>query len=255
MCRHAAAVGPSIRLTELVFDLPHGLEHQSYAAKELLTGSVCADGFGVAWYDADTRAEPGRYASAMPVWSDKNLRSFGPIVHSNLVMAAVRNATVAGSNIEANCAPFVSGKYAFSHNGFLQDLPRWTAWLKDQIDPQIHIHGDTDSAWLFAMILTRVQSDDLPTAVQSVVKDVLAHGASENLEAHLNLLVADGQRLVATRAGTGAQNSLYHLADGEEFPGCHVVASEPLYEDAWTTVQESTIVILQAGAPPVRLNV
>lgn len=263
MCRHAAYLGPGIAASELLCDLDHSLTHQSYQARELLTGVVCADGYGFGWFDPD-RSEAARYAYPGPIWSDPNLASTAPSIRSTLLMAAVRNATVAGSNTHANCAPFQDGPYLFSLNGFLTDYP--TAW-NEAIDSWLpkkrgnRLKGNTDAEHLFQILLARLEESeggpaDLPNAVQGLVRDVLAYAASNGLEAHLNLLVSDGKRLVATRAGTSpTQNSLYLLQDGDEFPGAHLVASEPLYDDPlWEPVNPDTVLVLQQDAPPVRLR-
>lgn len=263
MCRHAAYLGPGIAATELLRDLDHSLYHQAYRARELLTGVVCADGYGYGWYDAD-HAEPGRYTYPGPVWSDPNLESTAPYVHSHFLVAAVRNATVAGQNTHANCAPFRDGRHLWSLNGFLEQFPgRWREPLADWLPAgrRERVRGTTDGEHLFQMLLARLDEAggdpaDLPTAVQGLVRDVVRHAASEGVTAHVDLLVGDGERLVATRAGSSpTQNSLYLLQDGDEFPGAHVVASEPLYDDPmWTPVETDTVLTLQRDAPPVRLR-
>ncbi len=261
MCRHAAYVGPAVSISTLTHASSHDLVHQSYEARELLTGVVCADGFGVTWYEPSTRPEPARYASAMPIWSDRNLSSFGPLVQSECIMAAVRNATVAGTSSEENCAPFTSGRYAFSLNGFLEDFESsWQPWVIERIAPerQSLVRGKTDGEFLFQAVLTRVdEGDDLATATQSILREAADHAAAIGKEAQLNILLTDGGRVIATRCGTaGRSNSLYVLADGDDLPGSVVVASEPLMDDSgWKAVDDGSVVVLQAGAPAVRLTV
>lgn len=277
MCRHVAAVGPGVRLTELLWDLPHGLLQQATGARELLSGTVCADGFGVGWYDLDSRPEPARYANPAPIWSDANLPSFGPVVRSRLVVGAVRNATVPGQNTVANCAPFASGRHLFSLNGHLEGFDaRWKdGALREWTSParRALVRGTTDAEHLFQAFLSLLDAHAeregareatgpragaaLANAVQELCRNVLAHAREARLAAQLNLLVADGHRVVATRAGASpTQNSLYLLQDGEEFPGSVVVASEPLYDDpSWEAVPPDTLLVLEPGAPPVRLKV
>ncbi len=265
MCRHAAYAGPGVGVHELVFGLPHDLEHQAYQARELLTGSVCADGYGVAWY-GEGRAAPARFVDPHPVWSDVNLRSFGPAVRSGMVLAWIRNATVAGGNHPANTQPFTdeASGMAFAHNGLLEGFKDgWLDWFLDDELPAERrkcIKGDTDSEHIFQALLgrrEREQGEPLAATVQGLVKDLVQQGRALERQVQLNLLVADGQHLVATRCGdTERQNSLYLLVDGDEFPDGLVVASEPLYDDpAWEPVEPNTVVSLQVGAPPVRLTV
>ncbi len=264
MCRHAAYLGPPIHATGLLRDLEHSLHHQSYRARELLTGSVCADGYGVGWYDDGARDGAARYTYPGPVWSDPNLDQALPYVQSGLLVAAVRNATVAGSNTHANCAPFADGNHLLSLNGFLDDFPAaWRAPMRDWLpdERRERVHGDTDGEHLFQALLARLDElggdpADLATATQGLVRDVLRHAESEGVDAHLNLLVSDGKQVVATRAGSKpTQNSLYLLQDGDEFPGATVLASEPLYDDPlWVPVEPDTVLTVQEGAPPVRLR-
>lgn len=250
MCRHVAYIGPGISLTELTHELPHSLQVQSYAARELLTGVVCADGFGVAWYND---GEPGRYASGMPIWSDENLPSFGKITRSPIVMAAVRNGSEAGTNHPRNSAPFVRGKMTFSHNGFIRELPRWESWFHEQLD--VRPLGQTDSEWMLLLVESFLD-EGLAVAVQRAARLILAKASDLDVSCQLNWLISDGEVAIATRTGLGAQNSLYLLNDGSEFPDAFVVASEPLYDDPlWEKIGENALLVLQAGAPPVRLTI
>lgn len=259
MCRHAGYIGPRASIAPVVTDLPHSLLHQSYAAKELLPGvTVNADGFGVAWYDLDVRAEPARYARGTPIWSDAELPDLGRMLHAPAFLAAVRSATVAGQNTDANAAPFTSGRWSWSLNGYLAQFETWRPhfeahWLDEA--RRRRIQGSTDGEWLFQAFLTRLDAGEEPThALRGLLDDVRAFGREHGLPTQLNLLACDGDRIYATRAGTeAASNSLHHLADGDDFPGGHVVASEPVGPGDWQPVAHDTLLVLSAGAPPVRL--
>lgn len=262
MCRHAAYIGPGIALGEILADLDHCLLQQSYQPRELLTGVVCADGYGVTWYTPDAGPDAARYAYPGPIWSDSNLQSMAPFVRSPIVVAAVRNATIAGSNTVANCAPFRHGRLSLSHNGYLEDFA--ASWQRDLVDglsseARGAIHGDTDSQHIFALLIDALaeHKDNLPAATQSVCRDLLERATQLGKVAQLNLLLSDGQHVIATRSGSKpTQNSLYVLQDGEEFPDAVVLASEPLYDDpAWEPVRTDTLIAAQAGAPLVRMKV
>lgn len=263
MCRHAAYVGPGIALTELMRDLPHSLHHQSYQPRELLTGVVCADGYGVGWYDPDTRPEPARYVNALPIWSDPNLPGFGPLVRSGLVLGAIRNATVEGTTDTVNCAPFADGRWLWSLNGFLGDFDTtWRESVLERIAPgrRSKVRGVTDAEFLFQAFLTRLEQEpdaEAPTVLQALCRELRGEADQNGTVAYLSLLASDGQAVYATRCSNQPeQNSLYHLQDGDEFPGAHVVASEPLYDDpGWQPVDEDTLLMLQEGAPPVRMRI
>lgn len=265
MCRHAAYVGPPVAGTALLRDLPHCLKVQSYAARELLTGVVCADGYGAGWYDEDAGTDAARYACADPIWSDTNLDTTLPHIRSGTWIAAVRNATVAGQNTLANCAPFAHGRHLWSLNGFLDGFVEH--WRDEVITPWITperrqaMHGDTDAEYLFAAWLSFIDQHGTDPAaplqaLQHLVRRVTEEAERIGAAAHLNILASDGRHVYATRAGsTPTQNSLYLLHDGDEFPDGWVVASEPLYDDPlWEPVAPDTVLALTADAPPVRLH-
>ncbi len=263
MCRHAAYLGPGVTADELVTAHPHSLLHQSYQARELLSGVVCADGHGFGWLDPD-RSVAGRYASAAPVWSDPNLATMAPSIRSRLIIAAVRNATVATANAPEDAAPFQHGLYLWSLNGALQDYDgHWRDIVQDWIAPDKRavVKGRTDGEALFAAWLSRIDESNGASAglqaLQSLLRDVVAEADRSGLEAQLNILATDGTHLYATRAGSRpTQNSLYTLHDGDDFPDAWVVASEPLYDDArWEPVATDSVIAFAADAPPVRLTV
>ena len=58
MCRHLAYVGPPVTLEKLIIKPEHSLLQQAFAPRHQTHGTINADGFGVGWYDRDTRAEP-----------------------------------------------------------------------------------------------------------------------------------------------------------------------------------------------------
>jgi glutamine amidotransferase len=261
MCRHAAYVGPGIAAAELLSDLDHSLLHQSYQARELLTGTVCADGYGFGWHDADGIA--GRYGFGGPIWSDRNLTTMANKVRGRIIIGAVRNATVARGNTAADAAPFHSGDYLWSLNGFVTDFEtHWRDGLfAEIINParRAEIHGQTDGEYMFAAWLSLIdasESDRAPlSALQTLVRRILNEAEASGKPAFLNILASDSEHVYATRAAsTPGQNSLYTLFDGDEFPDAWVVASEPLYDDPmWEPLAPDSIIVLSPEAPPIRL--
>lgn len=262
MCRHAAYIGPTSAVAPVVTELDHSLLVQSYRPRELLGDqTVNADGFGVAWYDPEVQPEPARYANPFPIWSDAGTPSMGRLIRSPTFLAAVRNATEAGSNAAVNCAPFVDGVWSWSLNGYLRGFAeQWRSMmLAEWISPKraTRIHGTTDAEFLFQAFLTRMdEGADAAQAVKSLCRDVQAFASEHGWNTQMNLLVSDGNHVWATRDGNQEKcNSLYHLFDGEEFPGAHLVASEPLMDDPeWTPVEPGTLLVLSGDAPPVRLS-
>ena len=80
-------------LSSLVLDPQHSLLVQSYAPKEMMSGVVNADGFGVGWYAPEVDGEPAVYRSNAPIWADRSFASIAPRVRSSTIFAAVRSAT------------------------------------------------------------------------------------------------------------------------------------------------------------------
>jgi glutamine amidotransferase len=257
MCRHLGYVGPPITLAEAVRDLDHSLLKQSYQARELLTGSVCADGYGIGWYAPENTPAAGRYAFPGPIWSDGNLDTMGEAVRSSTIVAAVRNATIAGQNNEPNCAPFANGRHLFSLNGYFQDFD--TGWRETM--PAGASRGNTDGEWLFMAILAALDDNVAPAALATTVQEtcrlLLARGQELQRTVQINLIISDGGQVIATRAGSGSpQNSLYVLQDGEEFPDGTLLASEPTYDDPlWQKIDENSLIVARAGAPLVRMKI
>ena len=76
MCRIAGFIGTDpLPLRTLICDPPHGLSHQSWAAQEMVSATVNADGWGAAWFD--DAGKPAGYRQILPIWADANLDSLG----------------------------------------------------------------------------------------------------------------------------------------------------------------------------------
>src|ERR671921_511191 len=118
MCRMVAYLGKMERpLSSLVLDPQHSLLVQSYAPKEMMSGVVNADGFGVGWYAPWSGEEPAVYRSRAPLWADRSFAGMAGKVRSSTVFAAVRSATPGLPAEESGVPPFASGRFAFMHNG------------------------------------------------------------------------------------------------------------------------------------------
>jgi glutamine amidotransferase len=76
-CSLLAYLGPPLRLGSLLGGQEHSLVVQSYRPREMISGTVDADGFGVGWYIPEVDPTPVRYASTAPIWADANLESLG----------------------------------------------------------------------------------------------------------------------------------------------------------------------------------
>ena len=239
MCRILAYTGAPARLADLVFGGDHSLYEQSWKPRELLSGSVNADGYGVAWY---TGGQPARIAEARPIWYDDGLRSTLQVIESGTVVAALRNGTQGIPVDRSGLLPLVHERWTFALNGFVPDFRRsHMRALRDFLPDDLYgeLRGASDSETLFLLAISELRSGaDLHEALAITARRVKARVGSE--EAQLNMLLSDGDVAAAVRSSTvAATNSLY-VAERPTFAkGGTVLASEaPNADPAWTAVDE-----------------
>jgi gamma-glutamyl hercynylcysteine S-oxide hydrolase len=240
MCRHLAWLGQPRTLAQFVTEPPHSLLRQSYAATELLRGSVCADGFGVGWYPRD-EATPARYRRPEPIWADTDLGRFAEAVRSRAIIAAVRNGTPGIPGGVASTQPVAAQGLLASHNGYIADFHRRARRLRDTLPEDLYaaLTGESDSETFLLLVIDRVRREhDLAAGLESAIDEVLrtAPGSS------LGVLMTDGRELVAARiADSQPCDSLYvrRQADGV------LVASEPLDDAAgWSALPEGAVTVV-----------
>jgi gamma-glutamyl hercynylcysteine S-oxide hydrolase len=218
MCRHLGWLGADVTISSLVLDPPQGLRVQSYAPRRQKHGVMNADGWGVGFFDG---AVPRRWRSAAPLWGDVSFDSIAPALRSHCMVAAVRSATV-GMPIEASAAaPFTDGNWLLSHNGVVD---RTVLPLTSSAE------SVCDSAILAATIFSR--------GLDALGDTVAEIGAADPL-ARLNILVANGSRLLATVWGDTL--SILRCDDGV------VLASEPYDDDLdWEDLPDRHLVEVTA---------
>jgi gamma-glutamyl hercynylcysteine S-oxide hydrolase len=218
MCRHLGWLGADVTISSLVLDPPQGLRVQSYAPRRQKHGVMNADGWGVGFFDG---AVPRRWRSAAPLWGDVSFDSIAPALRSHCMVAAVRSATV-GMPIEASAAaPFTDGNWLLSHNGVVD---RTVLPLTSSAE------SVCDSAILAATIFSR--------GLDALGDTVAEIGAADPL-ARLNILVANGSRLLATVWGDTL--SILRRDDGV------VLASEPYDDDLdWEDLPDRHLVEVTA---------
>ncbi|MFE1896723.1 ergothioneine biosynthesis protein EgtC [Streptomyces yangpuensis] len=245
MCRHLAYLGPEAALGRLLSEPEHSLVRQSWEPRRQQHGTVNADGFGIGWY-AEGDPVPARYRRSGPIWGDLTFTDLARVVRSGAVLAAVRDATLAGADGEAAAAPFSDGPWLFSHNGAVRNWPESVAPLAAALPPEdlLQLAARTDSALIWALVRHRLRAgDDLGTALAEPVREL----SSAAPGSRLNLLLTDGAAIAATAGG----DSLWYLADPGG--GRTVVASEPYDDDTrWCEVPDRTL--LTATRTRVRLT-
>ncbi len=216
MCRHLAWLGRPRSLAALLLEPPSSLLVQSWAPRRQRYGTVNADGWGVGFFSPG-RARPARWRSARPLWGDPSFASVAPVLTSGCVVAAVRSATAGMPLEESAVAPFTDGRWLLSHNGRVD-----RAVLPAVRDAE----STVDSALLAALVFAR-GADRLGDVVREV--------AAADPAARLNLLAADGTRLLATTWG----DTLSALVTAEGT----ALASEPWDDDpAWADVPDRSLV-------------
>jgi gamma-glutamyl hercynylcysteine S-oxide hydrolase len=225
VCRHLAYLGDDgampRSLSALLLEPPHSLLVQSYAPRRQLRGRMNADGWGVGFY-AVSRPEPARWRSNRPMWSDASLASVAPVITSACALAAVRSATAGMPLDETATAPFQSGRWLLSHNGVVD---------RTTLGAHPAAESACDSAQLAAHLF-----DFGPERVGEFVADL----GKRDPNARLNLLLSDGERILATRWNDSL--SVLRADDGV------VVASEPYDDDPrWTDVPDHHLVVVVDG--------
>lgn len=232
MCRHLAYLGPPATLASLVLDQPHSLYRQSWAPTDMRGGgSVNADGFGLTWY---VDGQPVRYRRGVPIWADESLPALARSISSGSVLAAVRNGTVGSPLNESAVAPFVRGRWAFSHNGLIAGWPDSVGKLAERlpVTDLLTLAAPMDSALLWALIHDRLTAGTPPaTAVADVVLEVAAAAPGSRL----NVLLTDGEQVVAT--------TWWHSLWVRQTADSVAVSSEPWRTDdpGWQQVPDNSL--------------
>ncbi|MBF2063795.1 MAG: ergothioneine biosynthesis protein EgtC [Calothrix sp. C42_A2020_038] len=249
MCRLLAYIGSPVNLEPLLYKPEHSLIVQSYQPREMMSGVVNADGYGIAWYDLKKGSEPFIYKNTLPIWNDVNLPSISRYVESNNILAYVRSATSGQVLDMSNSQPFQYKNLSFIHNGridkFKQTLYRP---IRRKLNDEIYnwIGGSTDSEHIFAMLLNKLHDNPDKTieqALHAVVLELQEMALSYDTYVLANLVISNGKRLVASRYATKSPApSLYWIKNEDYFPNSVIIASEPLVHGNWQTVSENSII-------------
>ncbi len=251
MCRLLGYVGLPIQLDRLLLKPEHSLIVQSYQPREMTAGLLNADGFGIGWYHPHRRDRPFAYRSTLPIWNDANLPSLSRYIESGCVIASIRSATPGLAVDLSNCPPFQQDLILAAHNGFIERF-RQTLYrpMRDRLCDQLYqsIHGTTDSEHLLALILSQQQQSQVPLerAIEQALTTVFELAEIHQVSVAANLLISDGDRLIACRAANRTpMPSLYWLRDDPLFPEAVVIASEPLFTGDWAVVPERSILTVE----------
>lgn len=193
-----------------LLDAPYSLAHQS---------RFNADGTGIGWFDDQGIAHVAKRPVA--AYDSTRYAHMASQTRSRALVAHVRNSSGA-SNTMANTHPFLRRGVLFVHNGVLRVDDRMRQRVRE-LGAADDIEGDTDSEWLFALILgeTAAHGGDVHHGLVAAATWVL-----ENIPVYsLNLLLAKDEHLYALRAP--ATNELWvrdRPAGGRDDHGLHQVS-------------------------------
>lgn len=246
MCRLLGYIGPRVELAGLVYGPPNSLEHQSWAPTDQQHGTINADGWGIGWYDRSLRPEPARYRTSTPMWADRNFADMAPLLSSEVVLAAVRDATPGMAVVDTGAPPFTDGPWLFAHNGV---IPAFRDGVGTRLRRSLSerreagLLGTCDSEVAFALVLDRL--DDGYEPIDAVRESVrVIRRTVERTQGvgvpRLNFLLTDGVTLLGTSAGDTLVLSTTPTPSGP----ATLIASEALDDDpTWVSVADNTVVI------------
>ena len=165
------------------------------------------------------------------------------VISSKAFLAAVRDATTGSFVEESSTAPFGENGWLFAHNGMFRNFHGEPGvWLRRTVSDRrlAGIRGTSDSEYLFALILDRIDAGaSVRDALSSVIADCL-----EKTTGAFNFVMHDGRRITATACG----DSLSYLEGSDRLPGGVVIASEPYDNDpAWRQVPDGSVVEAYRG--------
>lgn len=256
MCRLLGYLGSPVQLNQLLYQPQHSLVVQAYQPKEMESALMNADGFGVGWYHPQKEDFPYIYKQIMPIWSDINLPQISRYVETACCLGYVRSATPGLAVDLSNCQPFSSEGLSlprpllFTHNGYINQF-RKTLYRPLRLsfgeEVYLHIQGTTDSEHIFGLILNQLEIQpklSLTQAVATALNQLSDLAQTQgNVYFCANVMVSDGQQLVASRfASRSPAPSLYWLEGDENYPEGVIIASEPLFEGNWKRCPEQSII-------------
>jgi predicted glutamine amidotransferase len=188
-------------------------------------------GWGMAVYERADGAEPKLVRFPQAAHADGEFKKVTDM-RGRIFNAHVRRATMGGLTLE-NTHPFCLGNYSFCHNGTVLEYPRL-------LGPNVRRpHGDTDSEHLFNLLMCEYDPAEPVDALRRTALRAVESGPFSGL----NFLFSDGERLYTYRLGIF---DLHWLAR----PGQLLVASEKVTDEAWHTVQQDVLLVVD----PERLD-
>ena len=214
MCRVLAYLGHPVLVDDLLYGPDSSLVAQVYDAE--FYSYLNLGGFGLAAWSAGfaDRDGPLHYRTASVPTFDRNLRSLARKLTVDALVAHIRGVpydereTVTANNVH----PFryEGTSVVLGMNGTLSRFGEMRYDLLGHITPEIarRIEGTTDSEWVYALLLSQLSDPGAlagPRELERATEATLAilreirTGHGVDTESDMNLVVADGRTIVATR--------------------------------------------------------
>jgi glutamine amidotransferase len=254
MCRLVAYQGASLSLHTCVFGGGHSLYRQSWAPRELLSGSVNVDGFGLTWAPEEG-ASLVRLARVEPIWHDPEIPTLLRSIQSRSVLAALRNATPGLPVGPESVLPLRYGDRALALNGYVPDfrarhMRSLRAPLRDEWYARLLGVGDAET--LFLRVLQAIEDGAAPGEALLLAARAVGDRLEEGEVAPLTLVLQGPEGITALHlCWNGRANSLYLAREISLAPGGTVLASEPLTTGHWEPVPADSLVLLRDGGAEV----
>lgn len=239
MGRLVCYLGAPASPAPLVFGGAHSLYRQSWAPREMLSGSINADGYGVVWYHQGT---PRRMTGPGPIWQDRETEGVLESVSSPCVLAAVGSSSPDRDRRGIGSLPLVHEGWSFALDGFVPDFRRrhmrpLRERLRDDLYAALQGASEAETIFLLAVQEAEGAETSLSAALERVA-GLVVERVGRKEEAQLNMILSDGARVGILRTATVLlTNSLYMARYQDVGPGGIVVASERLDPaSAWEAV-------------------
>lgn len=255
MCRLAAYSGAPPSLHDLFYGGDHPLHEQAWRPRELRTGSVNVDGYGVVW--------PGgrgdgllRLARVEPAWHDPDLPALLEAHAAPLALASLRNATPGLPVDRAGLLPLLDGDWALTMNGYVPRFrERHMRALRQPLSAPRYaeLRGSSDAETLFQRVLYQMDGGAHPGEALRAVREAVAERMEPGEAAPLTLVLLGGGGITALHTTVnGPVNSLYLGRDTTLAPDGVLLASEPLTSgEEWEPVPADSLVEIRSGAATV----
>lgn len=255
MCRLTAYLGAPIPASTLLFGGSHPLYRQAWAPREMLSGSVNADGWGVTWWEG---GRPARLARPEPVWHDPDLERVLERIELRCGLAALRNTTPGLPVDSVSVPPLVHDRWSFVLNGYVPAFrARHMRDLRRALPDDLYgsLRGSSDTETLFLLVVDALrQGASLAEALHAVARRLLERvERAGGGECQLTMLVSDGDALAVTStSNVEASNSLYWLEGASPAPEGVLLASEALDADgAWRRLPSHRTLVVGAEGTSV----